>query len=53
MLQNQYNQSSQPAGWGSGAKLTRAVFLQLGQDRFTHFIVQLKWFLLSWVYVNP
>ena len=52
VLQGQHNKSDGRAGWEPGARLSRAVFLQLGQDRFTHFIVQLKWFLLSWVYTR-
>jgi hypothetical protein len=39
------------SGWEPKAQLTRGVFVQLGQDRFVHFLAQLKWLLLSFAYV--
>ena len=50
--QQERNATDAASRWAIDAKVTRAVFVQLGQDRWVHFLVQLKWFLLSWVYMR-
>ena len=48
-LQRERANATWAAAAAQGTVLTRALYTQLGQDRFVHFLVQLKWLVWSWV----